>query len=198
MQTLKWTLVRHGECTLTEPGVYYGATDAPLTEEGRIQAMRVRVLLEGERFDAVFSSPLLRCMDTAGIIAKGKDAAIETVPDLREIDFGRWEGWHYSKARDEEPQQWAQLTHQGMDYVFPEGESGRMQAERTARALEHMKKKVPSGNVLIVTHHGNLRAALAHALGMSIDDGWHFKLEVGTVTRLEWVDGYAVLHGLGL
>ena len=89
----KITLVRHGITEWNKKFRYQGITDVPLAAEGEEQAKRAAMRLSCESVDRVISSPLGRSMKTASIIAEiiGKNS-VETWDELREVDFGEWEG----------------------------------------------------------------------------------------------------------
>ena len=90
MKTFKIHLIRHG---LTEGNLkqqYIGRTDLPLAGVGVSELQRLKEEIEYPRVDAVYSSPMLRCLQTAHILYPSKD--VQTVDNLIEIDFGDFEG----------------------------------------------------------------------------------------------------------
>ena len=90
MKTFKIHLIRHG---LTEGNLkqqYIGRTDLPLAGVGVAELQRMKDEIEYPRVDAVYSSPMLRCLQTAHILYPSKD--VQTVDKLIEIDFGEFEG----------------------------------------------------------------------------------------------------------
>lgn len=90
MKTYKIHLIRHG---LTEGNLkqqYIGSTDLPLAGVGVSELMKLRDELDYPKVDKVYSSPMLRCKQTAAILYPSKD--IQLVDNLREIDFGEFEG----------------------------------------------------------------------------------------------------------
>lgn len=90
MKTFKIHLIRHG---LTEGNLkqqYIGRTDLPLAGVGVTELQRLKEEIEYPRVDKVYSSPMLRCRQTANILYPSKD--IQLVDNMREIDFGEFEG----------------------------------------------------------------------------------------------------------
>lgn len=90
MKTYKIHLIRHG---LTEGNLkqqYIGSTDLPLAGVGVKELTKLRDELDYPKVDKVYSSPMLRCKQTAAILYPSKD--IQLVDNLREIDFGEFEG----------------------------------------------------------------------------------------------------------
>lgn len=97
--------VRHGETLLNARGVYYGATDTPLSAEGVAQAAAVGRHLAGLSWNKVYISNKLRTRQTARAIV-GDDFApcLNVVPELAELDFGQWEGLDNGAVRRQFPE----------------------------------------------------------------------------------------------
>jgi probable phosphoglycerate mutase len=148
--TVSVALVRHGATDWTEEGRLQGRTDVPLNVRGRSQAVAVAERLAGERWDALYTSPLARAAETARIIgeAVGLTPVVET--GLVERAFGARSG----------------LTRSEQDRLFPAGrpvpgeESWTALVRRTRRALARFVCRHPGGRVIAVTHGGVIRAAL--------------------------------------
>src|SRR6266545_5850147 len=85
-------LVRHGETDWNAERRVQGHSDTPLNETGRAQAVALADALEGKEIDAVYSSDLLRAHETARIVAKRRGLEVTAIRDLRERNFGTWEG----------------------------------------------------------------------------------------------------------
>ncbi|MDR1927615.1 MAG: histidine phosphatase family protein, partial [Oscillospiraceae bacterium] len=89
MKSYSLTLLRHGLCEGEAEGRYIGHTDAPLTEEGEAQLLRMREEFNYPPADALFVSPLRRCTQTAALLYPGHNG-IE-LSGLREYYFGEYE-----------------------------------------------------------------------------------------------------------
>jgi len=146
-------LVRHGETDWNLERRVQGHSDTPLNETGRAQARALADALGGESIDAVYSSDLLRAHETARIVAESRGLDVTAIPDLRERDFGTWEG----------------LTDDEIFTRFPESKSGTWgdaetreeMAQRVLAALQRIAASHPDGHVLVVTHGGPVRVVLA-------------------------------------
>src|SRR5215472_1133491 len=146
-------LVRHGETDWNAGGRLQGHTDRPLSDFGRRQAQRLAEELEDERLEAIYSSDLSRARETAEIAGKRLGLTVELDPDLREKDWGTWEG----------------LTAVERDRVEFVGESTEEHQERILRALQRIAERHPDGGrVLVVTHGGSMRRVQTAALGMAL------------------------------
>jgi broad specificity phosphatase PhoE len=146
-------LVRHGETDWNAAGRLQGHTDRPLSDFGRRQARQLAEELEGESFfDAIYASDLARARETAEIV--GERLGLPTVldPDLREKDWGTWEG----------------LTPVERDRVELVGEATEAHRDRILSALRRIAERHPGGRVLLVTHGGSMRRVQTAALGMAM------------------------------
>ena len=164
-------LVRHGETDWNAEGRLQGHTDRPLSDYGRRQAERLAEELDGEELEAIYSSDLARARDTAEIV--GRKLGLPTVldPDLREKDWGTWEG----------------LTAAERDRVEFVGESTEAHRDRILDALRRISERHPGeGRVLVVTHGGSMRRVQTAAMGMALPvvencGRWLCKFEDGRV-----------------
>jgi 2,3-bisphosphoglycerate-dependent phosphoglycerate mutase len=145
-------LVRHGETDWNAEGRLQGHTDRPLNDYGRRQARELAERLAGEeRVDAVYTSDLGRARETAEIVGARLGLPVGIDPDLREKDWGTWEG----------------LTGDERVLVELVGESTEAHRERVMRALDRIAASHPSGRVVVVTHGGSLRRVQAALHGIA-------------------------------
>jgi broad specificity phosphatase PhoE len=145
-------LVRHGETDWNAEGRLQGHTDRPLSEFGGRQTRRLADDLEDEELEAIYSSDLSRARETAEIVGERLGLPVVLDPDLREKDWGTWEG----------------LTAVERDRVEFVGESTEAHQERILRALQRISERHPGGRVLVVTHGGSMRRVQTEALGMAL------------------------------
>ena len=149
----KLLLVRHGETDWNAEGRLQGQTDRPLNEYGRRQAHQLAEELEGEELEAIYSSDLARARETAEIVGRRLEIPVELDPDLREKDWGTWEG----------------LTAVERDRVEFVGECTAAHQERILRALRRIAERHRhDGVVLVVTHGGSMRRVQTAAMGMAL------------------------------
>jgi len=85
-------LTRHGQTEWNVENRFQGWSDSPLTEKGIRQAKDLAKRLRGISFDAIYSSPAGRALQTAEILRDGREIEIREHPDLREMGLGDWEG----------------------------------------------------------------------------------------------------------
>ena len=145
-------LVRHGETDWNAEGRLQGHTDRPLNERGRRQAAKLAEELAEQEIAALYSSDLARARQTAEIVAGRLGLPVVVYADLREKNWGTWEG----------------LTAAERERVAFEGETTEEHRERTLRAVRRIADRHPGRRVAVVTHGGSLRRVQAAVLGMAL------------------------------
>ena len=140
-------------------GRHTGASDIPLTDDGREQAKRLRSKLDGRTFAQVLSSPLSRALDTA--LEAGYSEVVEIDDDLHEWRYGRMEGRTTEEIRDEIPG-WTVWSH-GVE----DGESADQVAEQVDRVIARVH--AADGDVALFAHGHILRVLTARWLGRTTD-----------------------------
>ncbi len=163
-QTIKRTvyvaLIRHGATESNRYRRYLGLTDESLSGEG-IDALQAR-LAAGLYPPAsrVLTSPLGRCRQTARILYP--DIAEEVVPELRETDFGLFEGKNYGELEADEKlrDSYRAWVDSGGSLPFPEGESLAQSTERCSRAFLRLLPEM-EGTTALIVHGGTIMGILS-------------------------------------
>jgi broad specificity phosphatase PhoE len=154
-------LVRHGETEWSASGQHTSRTDIPLTPLGERQAMALGKNLAGHKFALVLSSPLARARETCRLAGLGDSA--EMTDDLREWDYGIYEGRRTADIRKEAPG-WTVWNS-----PIPGGESIEQVAQRTRRVID--RAVGAPGDVALFAHAHVLRVLTACWLGLPPDAG---------------------------
>jgi broad specificity phosphatase PhoE len=154
-------LVRHGETEWSASGQHTSRTDIPLTPLGERQAMALGKNLAGHKFALVLSSPLARARETCRLAGFGDSA--EMTDDLREWDYGIYEGRRTADIRKEAPG-WTVWNS-----AIPGGESIEQVAQRTRRVID--RAVGAPGDVALFAHAHVLRVLTACWLGLPPDAG---------------------------
>ena len=144
-------LVRHGETDWNAEGRLQGHTDRPLNDYGRRQATELAQRLAGKGADAIYTSDLARAMETAQILGARLGLTVVVDPDLREKNWGTWEG----------------LTGDERIHVEFAGESTEDHRDRVLGALRRIAGRHPDQRVVVVTHGGSLRRIQAAVNGVA-------------------------------
>jgi broad specificity phosphatase PhoE len=165
-------LIRHGETEWSLSGQHTSRTDLALTEEGDRRAARLRGALGDHAFALVLSSPLRRALTTAKIAG----FTPETTDDLREWDYGDYEGRTSADIRKDAP---------GWTIWFgavPHGETAEQVAARADRVIA--RAAACDGDVALFSPGHMLRVLTARWLGLEPSAGRFFELSTGTVSVL--------------
>ena len=155
-------LIRHGRQNSPLCNV-----NVPLAEEGRRQAELLGERLKNENVDAIWSSDLIRAVETADIINQYLKVSREIRSDLKEISFGDMEGLSDEMIADKYEDFLRARSKMEKDMAYPGGESA---ADVVARALPVIKEisEHDYDTVAVVTHGGVIRSLTAHFLGMDL------------------------------
>jgi broad specificity phosphatase PhoE len=162
-------LIRHGatEANLARPPRLQGRRhDPPLARLGVRQAEATRDFLAGRPLDVCYSSPLLRAVQTAAIVAAPHGLSPQPYPELTECDVGRWEGLDWQTIRYLDAEAHRHFMADPGQYPYPGGESFGDVHRRAAPALEELLTRHAGGSILVVAHHIVNRTYLAGLLGL--------------------------------
>ncbi len=169
-------LLRHGaNDSLKEHRLAGRDYTLSLNEEGRTQAARLAAKLRDTPLDALLSSPLPRCQETAKPLAELKNLPIETRDELVEIDFGDWTGRKIAEIKDDE--RWTRFNAFRAGTAVPNGETIAEARARMLRLALELRDRHPEGQAALFGHGDPLRALLLQLLGMP-DDAIH-RIELG-------------------
>ena len=166
--------MRHGETEWSLSGQHTGRTDIPLTEAGRANAVALGGYLAGRSFALVLVSPLQRARETCRLAGLGNQAQID--PDLREWDYGDYEGRTTGEIRARNPG-WNLWTEGVVN-----GESIGQVAARAEAVIARANQA--RGDVALFAHGHLLRILTARWLGLDPQAGRLFALGAGSVSTL--------------
>lgn len=165
-------LIRHSITAGNLAHRYVGRTDEPLCPEGRSLANEAAAALPEP--ELVFSSPMLRCRETAEILFPGKE--IQIIPDFRETDFGDFEYKTYEELKDDESYR-AWIDSSGV-LAPPGGESRETVKARVLSAFTGVLHGLCDfGGLAAIVAHGGTIMTLMHALARPPREyyGWQVK-----------------------
>jgi len=167
--TTKLLFVRHGETLDNRRRIFQGQSGDGLSALGREQAALLgqRLVQTAARFDALYTSDLVRASETAEILGRALGRAPSAEEGLREVSLGAWERLHESEIRARFPDEWA-AWKRGEDIARGGGERLAQVAARMASAAERIAGRHPNGNLLIVSHGAAIKSFTAHVLGTTV------------------------------
>ncbi len=193
-------LVRHGETDWSRARRHTGRTDVHLSDLGRHQGDLLSERLGARRFAKVLTSPLSRAVETCELAGLAQGA--QRLDDLREWDYGAYEGLTTDEVRAQRPQ-WSLW-----DGGVPEGETLADVAARADRVLTRLRRAgdapagdaptgdaptgdapagdAPATDVAVFGHGHQLRVLAARWIGLDPVVGRHLALYAGSISTLGW------------
>jgi broad specificity phosphatase PhoE len=189
-------LVRHGQSTWNSEHRIQGQLDPPLSDEGRRQAERVGQRIAGRRFAGFYSSDLKRAFETAQAIEAATGFQAESMPGLREIFLGEWEGLRTDDLAQRFPEAWASWTEEPDWDLVSGGEGAALFETRVAAALDEILGRHAQGDVVVVTHGGVIQIALHRVIGRPSRGLFPFKIQNASISVIERRDGRMVIAGV--
>lgn len=160
MKGYRLSIIRHGRTIANDKGIYIGKTDYPLLETGRSELLDKLDEFIYPKVERVYSSPLKRCTETAEILFPHKELLL--VDDLRELDFGEFEGKSVEELINRE--EYKHWLKEGIDNAPPNGESLSELSLRSFKALEEIVMDMMREDIThcaVITHSGVMTNMLA-------------------------------------
>ncbi len=186
-------LIRHGQNDLVGKKLAGRLPNVHLNETGQAQARRLAAELAVVPIKAVFASPLARAIETAEPIARIQNLSVESFPDLIEIDFGSWQGKSIKQLKRRVL--WKAVQSHPSGVRFPQGESFTDAQVRVVEGLRSISKKYQDRDrVVCVAHCDVIRLAVAHFLGMPLDNFQRIHIAPASITFL-YLNGNAMSFG---
>jgi probable phosphoglycerate mutase len=181
-------LVRHGHTDAAGKRLTGRAPGVHLNELGRRQAERLVERLDGVRIDAIVSSPLERCRETAAPLAKARGRAVEVGRAWIEVGYGEWTGRSISQLR--RTKLWRRVMFAPSNVRFPGGESLLEVQGRAVDATLDIAARHARGTVVVVSHADVIRLLVAHVAGMHADHLQRLSIDTASITAVSISDGF--------
>ncbi|WP_243837861.1 bifunctional RNase H/acid phosphatase [Cumulibacter soli] len=190
--SLSLILLRHGETEQSLQRRFSGSSDLPLTDKGEAQAGAVAQRIAGTPpIAAIYASPLQRARQTAEAVSSVIGVPVTIEAQLREIDFGDWEGLTFAEAQrigGAEFDRWREHT----DVAPPGGESQAKCLERVAAFRNELLERHKYERILIVTHVTPIKSLLGEALG-GLKIASRINLDLCSLSRIDYHRGRTVV-----
>jgi probable phosphomutase (TIGR03848 family) len=180
-------LVRHGHTDTAGKRLTGWSRGVHLNARGREQAERLVERLDGVRIDAIVSSPLERCRETAAPLARTRRLAVHARRSWIETDYGDWTGRSISQLR--RTKLWRTVLQAPSDARFPGGESLLEVQARAVDAALSLARERPRGMVVVVSHADVIRLLLAHVAGAHPDHLHRWNVDTGAISAVSFSDG---------
>lgn len=183
-------LARHGETDYHRHNRILGRKDEGLSHCGRLQAEKLADYFSRRKLDAIFSSPLLRCLETAEPVSRLKGLPVRKVEGLVEIDMGLWDGKSLEEIFREDPGMASAWLERPGSVTIPGGENFESVRKRSVEAVKKILGEIDeAGEVLVVSHGGPIRTILCEALGLDTDLMFKMRIDLCSVSAVSFGDG---------
>lgn len=191
-ETTRVLLIRHGESQGNAERRFGGHSPTPLSDLGHRQAEATARALVNERVTAVYSSDLLRAVETAKPLARATGLEITLTPALRERSVGLMEGLTFEEAAAAHPEEYAALLRRDFEHVLAGGESYRQLLDRAAAQLDRAVEQHRGGTIALFSHTGTICILALHLMGAL--DAPHLK-PVWLASSNCGITRFAIEHG---
>ena len=180
-------LIRHGQINGYEKFPVYGHTDVDMTKTGNLQMEKIAERLSLTEIKAIYSSDLKRSNKGALQIARYHDVPIYSLPELREMSFGDWEGLTLSEIENRFPGEMQKRQADLLHYNVPgEGESIKQFSERILNCFERILEEQKDNDFVIVAHGGVNRVILCNALGLDLSKIFNLQQDYGCLNIIDY------------
>ncbi len=182
-QSCEIILLRHAHSSANLKGILAGRDNTvSLSERGRVEAQEVAHALASYSFDAIFTSPLKRCLETLDPYLKASGGKAVKSEALLEMEYGEWSG--KSLARLSKQKMWSVIQSRPSTVRFPSGESFlemSMRANHGVMDMAQGKKRI-----LIVSHGDVIKSIVAHHLGLPLDSFQRISIDPASLTTIKF------------
>ena len=182
-------LVRHGLTAMTGPVLAGWTPGLHLDERGVAQAAAVAERLRPVPFDAVVSSPLDRCLDTAGAVLEGRSLELQVDDRLGECKYGDWTGRPLKELAKDPLWKVVQAHPSAVTFPGPEGEPLRETQARAVAAVRDWNDRLgPDATWLACSHGDVIKAVVADAMGLHLDQFQRIVVDPCSVTVIRYTE----------
>jgi len=164
-------LIRHGatDVNLANPPRLQGrGVNLGLSAEGVRQARQTAAFLRERPIEAIYSSPLLRAVETARILAQPHQLDVTTVADLTEVDVGQWEGKSWLDIESADPDYYRRYMEDTGSVPYLGGESFQNVQDRALPTLRRLLEANRGRQIIVVAHNIVNRTCLAGLMHVPI------------------------------
>ncbi|WP_300010228.1 histidine phosphatase family protein [uncultured Roseobacter sp.] len=179
-----WHWVRHGP---THEKAFVGWRDVPADLSDKTRINRLQNHLPQEAL--LVSSDLIRASATADAVQRPSHRRLPSEPELREFNFGVWDGMHFSQVAEEHPALSRAYWETPGDVKPPEGESWNMAAARVNARVDALNAAHPDAEIIAVAHIGVILTQVQRGLGVTPYKALSHEIDNLSCTRIVWSGG---------
>ncbi len=179
--------VRHGTPDFPGKRIYCdGKEDPPLNEKGLKEANTTAQLLKNCGATTLYSSPLKRSQMTAAAIAETTGLPTITHGNLKERNFGIWEGLYFDEIENNYPEDYKRWKQSPANFNPEGGESIHDMSQRIQQAIDEIIAKHCGEKVIVACHVGPIRVALTQAMNMPVEHYRQLRIDCASVSRIDY------------
>lgn len=170
---MKIHITRHGQTDWNVEGRMQGSKNSNLTEQGKQDALNLGNSLKDTEIDCIYTSPLTRAYDTALLINGDRDIPVEVHENLKEMNFGIWEGMHSDDVIREYKDEHYKFWNEPHLYTPIDGETFEELIKRVKITLNDITNQNKGENILLVTHTIVIKAIYTIVKDYELKDFWN-------------------------
>lgn len=189
----KLYLIRHGETMWNKEKRTQGIRNIQLSELGKLQARYLAKRLEKENIDVIYSSDLSRAYETAKIVGKHIGKSVRPLPEIREMNFGEWEGLTINEIKRKYQDiynQWNTTPHIAK---IPGAETLIQVQERAMKGVNHIIKENPDKNIVMVSHGAAIKTIIFRLLDIDLSYYRKIRQDNTAINIIDFKEEYNVL-----
>jgi broad specificity phosphatase PhoE len=180
---MRLLLARHGQSVWNAERRFQGATDIALSPLGIEQAQALGKALRGYRLAAAYVSPFRRAVETAEIALEGTGVPLVSLPELRELSLGDWEGCTVEEISGQEGDPYRAWLYAPHDCPPPGGEPLDAVSARVRTAVDRIAAgHGPGDDVAVIAHGGVISVYACALLGCSFNQLWRLRVDNASLT----------------
>ena len=179
-------LTRHGQVEGIQPERFRGRKDLALTGLGRRQALALAHRIAAEAApQAIYTSPLRRCRETAAEISAACGLTAQILESLVDLDYGEWQWKTHDEVQMTQPHDYALWKSAPQWVRFPRGDSLQDMASRVADGLRWLLHRHADHTVVLIGHDSVNRVLLLQALDLPLSAYWRIEQSPCCLDRVD-------------
>ena len=192
--SLRMILIRHAEPEQQAKNKCYGRLDIGLSDSSRTQFTEKLSSLRNFAAAALYASPLRRAAESAAIVGWHLQLQPTLIPELQEIDFGKFEGLAYDEIQRLYPEEYRLWMENPTEIKFPWGEGFPEMKVRVLGFKESLLNLHRQQTVVLVCHGGTNRILLADALGTPDEGIFRIDQNYSAINIIDYFDKHPVVR----
>jgi alpha-ribazole phosphatase len=187
-------LVRHGQVADGHTSRYHGHNDIGLSPQGLRQLADLAEHLKDTPLAGIYASDLSRTLTGAESLSRGRDLKPQAIPELREINFGVWEGLTFTEIAERYPQDLQARFDDLANFRIPGGESLMDLRRRALPRLQELLWQHDGEALALIAHAGINRVILSEALGLPLNNLFRLDQNYGCLNIIDYFPDLAVVR----